>query len=202
MLPVYKLMEKIGEAYDHALNERVEEFRTLDKEISSLVPLYIQHITYSCQSVKSLNNVQLSTLFTQVVKALLTGSTLVGVTVLFLFMPYFEGTLSTLLATATIIFGLAYAWKKIPILRGVWESTQNIDRHSANLYVSLSECIRSLEEIKAFHQATIPTVEEWERKGLIKEEKDVSMEEAQETINQFLKELSKGGEPNQDDQDK
>lgn len=191
MLPVYKLMEKIGDAYDHALNDRVDQFQKIDKEISSLVPLYIQHITYSAQAVRNLNMVQVSTLLTQMVKVSFTGVILAGIIAVLIVMPYIEGTISGILAAGAIGFGLLYTWKKLPLLRGLWESTRQIDIHSANLYVSLSECIRSLEEIKAFQQATIPTVSEWERKGLLKEEPEESdTEQAAKSIDDFLKELT------------
>lgn len=190
MLPVYKLMEKIGQAYDHALNERVDQFQKVDKEITSLIPLYIQHITYSSQAVRNLNMVQVSTLFTQITKLTLTTAILVGLVVVFALLPVIEGAIGGLLAGVTIGFGLLYAWKKIPILRNLWESTRQMDVHSTNLYVSLSECIRSLEEIKSFHQATVPTVAEWERKGLLKEEEEVDTSEAVQSIDNFLKELT------------
>lgn len=202
MLPTYKLMEKIGEAYDHAINERVDSFRDIDKELTSLIPLYVQHIAYSSQAVKSLNTVQISTLVTQIAKVALTGITLMGIAAIFLFIPFIEGAVSGFLTAITVGFGLLYSWKKIPVIRSIWESTGKIDAHSSNLYVSLSECIRSLEEIKAFQQATIPTVTEWERKGLWKEDQtEDDLEEATKSIDNFLKEMGDRNHYNEKEQD-
>lgn len=191
MLPVNKLIKKLSEAYDHALNERIEEFRKLDAEINSMVPHYIQHITYSSSAIKSLNMVQTSTLFTQITKV---TATLVGLSIpiaVLLYIPVLENFISIVLASIIAGVALIYFWKKIPILRTLLESTHKIDSHSTNLYVSLAECISSLEEIKGFHHTTTSVIEEWQRKGLWETKQDKNeIEEATKSIDKFLEELS------------
>ena len=191
MLSYHKLMEKITEAYDHALNNRVDEFRAIDEEVTSLVPHYIQQITYASQAVVKLNNVQLSNLFTQVLKIILT---LGG---FFLFMlglstiTFIEGGMGAFLIGAIGSIALYYVWTKIPTVRLLWSSTKEVDNHSTMLYVSLSECVKSLSEIKGFQQSTFSTVQEWQRQGLWneKEPSEEEIEEATKSVDAFLQEL-------------
>ncbi len=189
MLPNNQLMKKITEAYDHALNNRVNEFRSIDKEITSLVPHYVQQISYSTDAVVKLNKVQLSNLITQSVKIIFTIIVIFSMIVGLTFVPI--EVIPSVLASGIFALSLLYLWKKIPIIRMLWESTREVDIHSTRLYSSLSECIKALSEIKGFHEATIPTIQEWQRQGMWTEQEltDEEKKDASETLEAFLDSL-------------
>lgn len=184
MLPVEELNKKIHDAYACIGSEDISQFQKIDAEINALVPNYVQQVSYATSSVKNLNGLQWSTMFTQTGKIIASAAATILTVIGF---SYLSGWISSIGSGIAMGLFLIYLWKKVPQIRQLRKDIQVLNEQSLALTNTVSQSILAISAIKNFQHSTIPTIEEWDRKGLW--DREGSEKEQEQKFGESLKDL-------------